>query len=116
MQPSARWILLFILLLCAGCGTSNQSNQLDLVYAVVTLPQGFRHEWGVGDTPCGKLVSRDGKTVIEFDLGFYAGTYAHPKEKGQVWFRKGIVDGIPYQISLDMWPSKTGFEKILYVT
>jgi hypothetical protein len=117
MRVHARCVVLIVLaLLSLACEMADQSRELDLIYAVVTLPQGFRHEWGGGDTPCGKLVSRDGKTVIEFDLGFYAGTYARPKEKGQAWFRKGVVDSIPYQIALDMWPSKTGVDKILYVT
>jgi hypothetical protein len=79
MQVCARCIPFILLLLSAGCGTLDQNREIDLVYAVVTLPQGFRYEWGVGDTPCGNLLSLDGKTVIEFDLGFYAGTYASPK-------------------------------------
>ena len=117
MRVRARDIPLILLLLSVGCKTSQESRELDLVYATVTLPQGFKPEWEPGDTPRGRLVSRDGKIVISFDLGFYAGAYAHPKEKGQVWFRKGVVDAIPYQASLDRWTSKTGaLEKTLYIT
>src|SRR5262245_35617547 len=65
MRVHARYVVLIVLaLLSLACETADQSRELDLMYAVVTLPQGFRHEWGVGDTPCGKLVSRDGKTVM----------------------------------------------------
>jgi len=117
MQVFARYIPLIMFLVSAACGTTRQNRELDLVYAVVTLPQGFRHEWGVGDTPCGKLVSRDGKIVIEFALGFYAGTYASPRQEGQIWFRKGVVDDIPYQASLDAWTSNTGaLVKTLHIT
>jgi len=117
MQVLARCILLIVLLVSAACGTASQSRELDLLDAVVTLPQEFIHEWGVGDTPCGKLLSQDAKAVIEFDLGFYAGTYAHLRQEGQGWFRKSVIDGIPYQASLDTRISNPGvLVKSLYVT
>src|SRR5437867_5862111 len=89
MRVRARYIPLILLLLSVGCKTSQESRELDLVYATVTLPQGFKPEWEPGDTPRGRLVSRDGKIVISFDLGFYAGAYAHQKRRDRFGSERG---------------------------
>lgn len=67
------------------------------------LPAGFRYEVGVGvDSSVGAFLSRDGRTVIEHDIGAYAGVWANRKKS--LSFEQWAVDGSRVCVASRNWP------------
>jgi hypothetical protein len=56
------------------------------------MPRGFTHHGGEGaDTFEGHFSSPDGRLVVRYDIGWYAGAYANSKEKSS--FEERFTEG-----------------------
>lgn len=67
----------------------------------VRLPAGFRYQPdNGGDTFEGHFTSADGKVVVRYDIGWYAGVWAKPE--GSLFFEEKVVEGAR------VWTAKRG--------
>jgi hypothetical protein len=72
----------------------------------VRLPIGFKYQVEPGDTFTGHFTSRDGKVVIQHDIGGYAGVWAERKKSTS--FEEKVVEGSRVWIAHRNWPDGKG--------
>ncbi len=75
-----------------GLMWDEQSRTFSWARGEVKIPPGFKHHGGGGlDTLEGHFSSLDGKLIIQYDIGWYAGAYANPKDA--VSFEEHLIEG-----------------------
>jgi hypothetical protein len=91
----------------SGVRWSGKSGTFAWGSGEVTLPSGFTYQVDQGaDTFEGHFTSPDGKTVVGYDIGWYAGAWA-TREKA-FFFDARVVDGARVWTAKRDWPDGKG--------
>lgn len=105
------WCISLVVLCCCsrppmppGTSWNQRSGVFRWWGGEVTLPVGLSYQLDGGDTFAGHFTSPDGKLIIHYDIGGYAGAFAHAK--GSTTFEERIVEGARVWIAQQRWPTR----------
>lgn len=83
------------ILLCSLCAVTGFAEVADLNVGTVQLLEGWTQKrTGTKDSEMGQITRPDGRLIVNYDIGFLAGTHMSEQRKAEcIWFKEQMIHG-----------------------